>query len=377
MQGIYLDYAAATPLDEVVLEAMRPFFSESFYNPSAIYGPAVEVSRALRQARLDVANIIGAKPPEIIFTAGGTEANNLAIQGVLSDGDHVVYSAVEHDSVREVCQRYSHSVAPVNSKGIVDIEALLDCIKPETKLVSVMYVNNEIGTVQPVRRIAQAIEEVRQKRRDEGNKTPLYFHTDAAQAANYFDLHISRLGVDLMTVNGGKIYGPKQSGILFVKTGVSLKPLLLGGGQERGLRSGTENVAHCVGFAMALTIAQSRRNQEGKRLKELQTQFMDQILSALPDAVINGSMDLRTPNNLNITFPGVDNERLLMELDMQNIYVATGSACSASSDEPSHVLGAIGLPIDAIQSSMRFSFGRQTTTADIDSLCGALATLAK
>ena len=374
---IYLDHAAATPVDSDVLAAMQPFFAEQFYNPSATYLPARAVRAALDDARSKVAYWLGVRPSEIIFTAGGTEANNLVIQGVLRKNPNcsVTVSSVEHDSVLAPAQKYNCSVALVTEQGRVDLDDLRQKITDETVLVSVMYANNEVGTVQPIRLVAQMVSEIRSARQKAGNATPLYLHTDACQAANYLDLHVSRLGVDMMTLNGGKIYGPKQSGVLYVASHVQIEPLIYGGGQERGLRSGTENVASAVGFAAALDAAQTMRHEEAKRLIEIQNYAYQQIAEKLPAAVVNGSIKQRLPNNLHITLPGQDNERMLLQLEQAGIIAAAGSACSASSEEPSHVLRAMGLSDADAQSSLRFTMGRGTMQSDIDTLVTTLVNL--
>lgn len=364
---IYLDYAAATPVDERVLAAMQPFFSEDFYNPSASYLAARNARNALENARAGVANIMGAKPAEIIFTAGATEANNLAVHGVMGrfPEANVVVSAIEHESVLAPTGEYDCRIAKVGNDGRIDLADLRSKIDDNTALVSVMYVNNEIGTVEPLKEIAKIIASERAGRKAAGNKLPLYFMTDAAQVANYLDLHVSRLWVDLMSLNGGKIYGPKQSGCLFVKAGVELKPLISGGGQENGLRSGTENVAAAVGFARALEIAQSMRSEEGLRLAELQSYFFNELTKRLSKASVNGSLKYRLPNNLHITLPGQDNERLIFALDAVGIMAAAGSACSASDEASSHVLAAIGLDDAAARASLRLTMGRATTKAQL------------
>lgn len=361
--AIYLDYAAATPVDVAVLETMQPYLADKFYNPSSTYGAARDAQKALAAARSGVAYWLGARPAEIIFTAGGTEANNLAIQGVMRQfpKGNIVVSAVEHESVLEPSGAYDCRVAAVQPDGRLDIDDLRRKIDDKTVLVSVMYANNEIGTVQPIREIARLVDEVRRRR---GAKSlPLYFHADACQATNYLDLHVSRLGADLLSLNGGKIYGPKQTGVLYVKAGVKLVPLIQGGGQERGLRSGTENVAGAIGFEAALELAQKTRHDETARLQKLQKQFIKQLQDAVPEAIINGSRKHRLPNNVHVTIPGQDNERLLIRLDEAGIMAAAGSACSASNEEPSHVLKAIGLSDAYARSSLRFTMGRPTTSA--------------
>lgn len=359
----YFDYAAATPLDSQVLQAMQPYFAGQFYNPSANYGPARQVATQLLAARTKVAYWLGVRSSEVIFTAGGTEANNVAIHGIMRayPQANVVVSAIEHDAVLYPAQQYDRRITAVNSQGILDLEDVQRQIDDQTVLVSIMYANNEIGTVQPIREVARIIGQIRDQRRKAGNKLPIYLHTDACQAANYLDLHAARLGVDLMTLNGGKIYGPKQSGMLYVKGGVVLQPIVQGGGQEQGLRSGTENVAACIGFAEALDIAQTMRHDEVYRLQQLQNQFVSLLQTNLPQAVVNGSLKKRLPNNVHISIPDHDNERLLVQLEAHGILAAAGSACSASNDEPSHVLRAIGLNEAQAQSSLRFTMGRATT----------------
>lgn len=365
--SIYLDYAAATPMDPAVLLAMQPYFADIFFNPSATYAAAQQVRKELDVARSRVAHWLGARPSEIVFTAGGTEANNLAIRGTLQqfpDGNLVV-SSIEHESVLAAAHDYDHRIAEVTPDGIVDIQKLVDLIDDSTVLVSVMYANNEVGTIQPIRQIAQALTEIRKVRRQNGNNRPLYFHTDAAQAAAYLDLHTARLGVDLMTINAGKMHGPKQVGALFVGSKVYLRPQIVGGGQERGLRSGTENIAGAIGLAKALDLVQERRHDEVNRLRQLQQLFFEQIEAKFPNAVINGSRKNRLPNNVHVTFPDKDNERLLFQLDEAGILCAAGSACSASTDEPSHVLTAMGKTDQEAQSSLRFTMGLYTTEAEI------------
>lgn len=370
---VYLDYAAATPLDPAVLADMQPYFSEQFYNPSALYQAAQHVSAAVRDARSRVAGVLGVKSSEVFFTAGGTESDNMAIHGVMQGhtNGHVVVSAIEHDAVLEPAKQYAHTAVAPQKNGIIDPAAVTAAVRDDTVLVSIMYVNNEVGTVQPIKQIAQALQRVRDDRRTRGIAAPLYFHTDACQAANYLSLQPHRLGVDLMTLNGGKIYGPKQSGVLIVKTGTILQPLMRGGGQERGLRSGTENVASIVGFTRALEIAQSMRQTETVRVSQLQHVLLSR-LGELPGVTITATTKHRIPNNVHITVDGFDNERLLYELDNAGMMAAAGSACSASSDTPSHVLGALGCSDSQARSSLRFTLGRQTTESDIERVATVL-----
>ncbi|HYH75776.1 MAG TPA: cysteine desulfurase family protein [Candidatus Saccharimonadales bacterium] len=363
MSIIYLDHAAATPMDPQVLVAMQPYFTEQFYNPSATYLAAQKVRKDLDTARAQVAAALGARPSEVFFTAGSTEGNNLAIRGIMDQYPQasIVVSSIEHESVLRTAHEYACREAPVTAQGIVDPEALLALIDDNTVLVSVMYANNEVGTVQPIRQISQALEPIRKARRQAGNALPLYLHTDAAQAAAYLDIQVARLGVDLLTLNGGKLYGPKQSGVLFAGSHVRLKPQITGGGQERGARSGTENVAGSIGVATALQLAQARRHDESQRLQGLQREFIQQLQAALPGVIINGSRKYRLPNNIHVTIPGQDNERLIFALDEAGILCAAGSACSASNEEPSHVLRAMGISEADAQSSLRFTMGRSTT----------------
>lgn len=371
---IYLDYAAATPVADDVLAAMQPFFAEQFYNPSATYLPARAVRAAVNDARALVAQSLGVRSSEIIFTAGGTEANNLAVLGTLrkNPNSSVTVSAIEHESVLAPAQMFNCSVACVTERGIVNLDDLRAKIADDTVLVSVMLANNEVGTIQPIRKVSRLVSEIRVQRQKAGNTIPLYLHTDACQAANNLDVHVSRLGVDMMTLNGGKLYGPKQSGVLYVASHVQLEPLLYGGGQERGVRSGTENIAGAVGFAKAIATAQARHYEESIRLSEIQIQAYRLIAEKLPEVIINGSTKHRLPNNIHITVPGQDNERLLILLEQQGILAAAGSACSASNDEPSHVLRAMGISDTDARSSLRFTMGRSTTKDDIDTLIGAL-----
>ena len=376
-QPIYFDNAAATPLDDRVLAAMQPYFKDSFYNPSANYLRAKKVKEQLEKARARVAHWLGAKPTEIIFTSGGTEANNLAIRGImdLHPSAEVLISAVEHDSVIQPAKQYRHITVAVNKEGLVDLEDFKSKITDKTLLVSVMYANNEVGTIEPIKDIAQEINNVRKNRLRRSLDFPIYLHTDAAQAPNYLDLHVSRLGADLMTLNGGKIYGPKQSGILFVKSNVRLNPQIVGGGQEFGLRSGTENVAGAIGFSKALDIAQELRGTEVKRLTGLQQLLVSGLQEKIKGLKINGSLKKRLPANVHFSIKGVDNERLITLLDQEGYLIAAGSACSAAKVEASHVLLAMGLSEDDARSSIRLSMGRSTAEIHIKSFISKLPAL--
>jgi cysteine desulfurase len=366
-KSIYLDYAAATPMDDKIIKAMSWYWQNNFYNPSATYLAGRSVRQGINEARESIAKWLGARSSEIYFTAGATEANNLAISGILrnfEDGE-VLVSSVEHDSVIAPASQYKCNKIAVSGNGILNLEDLKNSIKAKTILVSIMFVNNELGTVQPLREVSNLISEVRKERIKKGNNKPLYLHTDAAQAGNFFDLHVSRLGVDLMSINGGKIYGPKQTGVLYVRSGIKLKPLIVGGGQERNIRSGTENTAGIIGFAKALEISQKNKDKDTKRVKGLRDLFINELKNNIPQAQINGITKHQAPHILHITFPGKDNERFMMELDEKGVQCAVGSACSASNVKPSHVLSAIGMSNDKARASLRFSFGRQTSKKDI------------
>ncbi len=373
---IYLDHAATTPLDESVIQAMMPYFTEKSYNPSAQYEAARQVKKDISAARTTIASYFGARPSEVVFTAGGTEANNIAIHGIMQrfPDAHIAVASVEHDSVLLPAQKYNHTEIKAAADGTITPEATARAITADTVLVSVQYANNEVGTIQPIKDIAQVVEAVRAERRASGNTMPLYFHTDACQVPAYLDIHVSRLGVDLMTINGSKLYGPKQIGCLFVKSGIVLEPLAQGGGQERGLRSGTENVPSIIGLAAALKLAQENRYNETERLSEVQKHFIERV-SRLPGVTINGSHKHRLANNVHITIAGKDNETLMMQLDDMGIQCAVGSACSASNDEPSHVLMAMGLSEADAQSSLRFTMGRSTNKEDIDYVVDSLGKL--
>lgn len=348
-----------------VLAAMQPFWKERFFNSSALYLAARDTKKALDKARSDVAFWLGAKPGEIIFTAGATEANYLALVGVSSavtEGE-VIVGSTEHAAVLETAKELSAQIAPVDIRGRIDLTRLRQMISDKTALVSIHYANNETGTIQPLKQIAKLVGDERKRRRKAGERRPIYFHSDASQAAQYLDLHTNRLGVDIMTVSAAKIYGPKQVAALYIRSGTQINPVLRGGGQERGLRSGTQNVAGAVGLAAALKLVQTNRQEESDRVAELR----DVMQNALPqEATVNGDNKHRLPNFLHISVAGRDGERLVMELDEAGVQAATGAACSANKDVPSHVLAAMALTEGEIQGSVRFSLGRFNSRKDID-----------
>lgn len=360
---IYLDNAAATPIDSRVLTAMMPYFSDEFYNPSAAYLSARKVRADVEEARHTIARLIGAKSAEVIITAGATESINLALNGV--DG-RIVTTTVEHSAVLETARQRDGYVLTVDDKGRINLDELRDSLTDDVVLVSVGYVNSETGVAQNMRAIAEIVQAVRNERQSRGVTTPLYLHTDASQAAGLFDLNISRLGVDLMTLNAGKCYGPKQVGLLYVRAGIRLRPLILGGGQEMGLRSGTENVTGIIGFAKALELAERLRGSEVKRLSELRSKLKQYLTNNLPDVRINENAKANSPAILNLSVSSVDGERVLFALDERGVQVATGSACAANKGLRSRVLTAMGLDAATVDGSLRISMGRFTTEQDID-----------
>lgn len=373
MKEIYLDHAATAPLDPRVLEAMLPFLREAYGNPSSFHSKGKEAADAIKEARETVAGILGAREDEIIFTSGGTESDNLAVLGAArasaSKGKHLVTTAFEHQAVMEALhhleKREGFEVASVGvgTEGVVDPDDVWKTVREDTTLVSVMYANNEIGTV-------QAIDEI-----GRGLPSHTLFHTDACQAAGALPLDVTKLHVDLLTLNGSKIYGPKGVGVLYRKRGVKLEPLQFGGAQESGVRGGTENVAGIVGLATALTIAQEEMKAENERQAELRDELILRILTTIPKTRLNGHPTRRLPNNVNISFMDLEGEALLLYLDAAGIYASTGSACTSASLDPSHVILALGVPFEAAHGSMRFSLGRSTTKEDLDRVMEVLPPL--
>lgn len=364
---IYLDHAAATPVDEKVLAAMQPYFAANFYNPSAAYAPALMVRREYEAAKSTIARAIGARGDELIMTAGASESINLAFHSV---SGHVVVPSIEHYAVLRAAELHDHTLVQPDQKGTVHPDAILAAMRPDTQLVSVALANNELGTIQPIRDIAEVVRSERERRLTAGDHTPLYFHCDASQGVGQIDVNVARLGVDMLTVNAGKCYGPKQTALLWAAPFVRLRPLVVGGGQERNLRSGTENVAGVIGFATAIELAASHRNYESKRLTGLRDQMQRTLLSAFPEAVISGNQKHRLSGHLHIAFPGIDGERVLFSLESKGVLVATGSACAANKGTRSHVLTAIGLAPEIADGSLRITLGHlsdeQNTTQAAD-----------
>ena len=346
---IYLDHAAATPISDKVLEAMKPYFDVEFFNPSAAYLPAKKVASDYEAAKSMIAHAVGAKASDLVITAGATEANNLAFTAIDAG---ILYLETEHESVRAVAESYGGVAVRVLENGLIDLEDLKAKITDETQMISVSLANNELGTIQPMAEIAAIIREVKIDRMKRGVKTQLLLHSDASQALNLLDINVARLGVDLLTLNAAKVYGPKGVGALYVSHDARLKPLTLGGGQEKGLRSGTENVPGVIGFAKAVELAKEHLNGNRKKYAS----WRKILLSELNDyKLINKKHCL--DNFVVVSFPGLDAERLIFLLEEKGVYVATGAACAASKGEKSHVLRAIGLSDELINGSLRITFG--------------------
>ena len=359
----YLDYAAATPVDERVLAAMAPFHTESFYNPSSPYAPAVAVRREYEAAKARLAVTFGGRGEELVITAGATESINLAFSAVNA---HVVTSSIEHDAVLAAARLHEHTLVTPTAKGIIEPQAIAQAITPQTELVSVQLANNEIGTIQPIRAIAQVVDAERSRRRDAGETAPIAFHCDGSQGFGQIDVNVARLGVDMLTLNSGKIYGPKQVALLWTKPGVSVAPLIVGGGQERGLRSGTENVAGVIGFSLAAELAHKGRAAEADRLVGLRDGLERRLKDAFDDIVVSGHMKKRLPGSLHISFPGLDGERLVFRLEARGVLVATGSACAANKGTRSHVLVGIGMDEREADGSLRITLGRGSDAAAVE-----------
>jgi cysteine desulfurase len=351
---IYLDHAAATPMDPKVLAAMQPYFFDNFYNPSAPYAPAIVVRRAYQAAKDSIAHTIGVKGDEIVMTAGATESINLAFYSI---GGHIVTGNVEHQAVLEAAKQFDYTFVAADERGLISSVSVKAAIRPDTRLVSIALANNELGTIQPLRDIAEVVRSEREARLARGDHTPIYLHSDASQGAGQLDINVARLGVDLLTLNAAKIYGPKQVGLLWSASHVALKPQVQGGGQEQGIRSGTENVAGTIGFAKALELAAEHRKYESDRLGTLRNTLESKLVAAFPQAVLSGHRRHRLAGHLHISFPHLDAERVLFALESRGVLVATGSACAANKGTRSHVLTAISLAPEVADGSLRMTLG--------------------
>ncbi len=357
---VYLDYAAATPVDSRVMTAMLPYFTEQFFNPSAPYLPALKVRADYQNAKATIAQTIGAKADQLVMTAGATESLNLAFAGVES----VVISGLEHSAVFKLAQsKTSHAVAKITPSGLVDIDDLISKITDQTDLVSVSLVSSDLGTIQPISKIASEVRKIRDRRLARGNQRPLKLHCDASQGLGYLPINVARLGVDLLTLSATKIYGPKQIGCLWIRPGIKVAPLVLGGGQEMALRSGTENVPLVIGFAKAVDLL---RKFKTKEVAELRDRLEATILAQIPDVTIIGSPKKRLVNYLVLSFQNIEAERLIYRLENRGVYISTGSACSANRGSGSRALVNLGLSEAERLASVRISLGQLTTAEQID-----------
>ncbi|OGK16019.1 hypothetical protein A2774_01630 [Candidatus Roizmanbacteria bacterium RIFCSPHIGHO2_01_FULL_39_12c] len=379
VRRVYLDHASATPVGPRVKKAMEPFWSRDFGNPSAIYKEGVSAKKAIENARKDIAKILKCRANEIIFTNGATESLNFAIRGTILSWDkhkrkhpEIITSAIEHEAVLGACralEKYGmkvHYVMP-DENGVVRVSEVKKLLNKNTVLVSIMYANNEIGTIQPIKEIGRAIKLFKLKTKNSKlitNNYPL-FHTDAVQATNYLNLDINSLGVQLLTLNSAKVYGPKGIGILYIKNGIELEPIIYGGGQEKGLRAGTENVPLIVGLAKSLNIAQRMKEKESKRLTVLRDYFTKKLLE-IKGVELNGDKSNRLPNNVNISIDGIDNEFFVIQLDDTGIACSTRSACNTDNEKGSHVIISLGKSEKKAKESLRFTLGRSTTKKEID-----------
>jgi cysteine desulfurase len=397
---IYLDYAATSPTKKVVLEAMKSYFSEYFGNPSSIHSFGQETRRAINQARETAAKFFNCQVNEVIFTSGGTESDNLAIRGIVEQckndmivgKPHIITSEFEHHAILHTCEELEKSydaeityIKP-NKDGLINVEDIKKAIKPNTVLVSIMYVNNEIGTVQPIAEIGKMISMINElrvknyaKNHNSSSKihdSRIYFHTDAVQAVEYFDCNVKKLNVDLLSLSAHKFGGPKGSGILYVSKNVILKPQVTGGAQEYGMRAGTENVPAIIGMAKAIQLLNQKskihlgltesRRVKNQKLTKLRDYFINQVIKKIPNATLNGSGKYRSPNNVNFSFKNVEGESILLNLDLLGISASSGSACTSGSLLPSHVLLAIGVKQEQAHGAIRFTLGDLTTKQDIN-----------
>ena len=370
MKRVYLDYAATTPTRPEVMQAMAPYFTEAFGNPSSIYSYGQEAKGAVEQARTRVASLIGARDEEIVFTSGGTEADNAALQGVVlaneSKGNHIITSSIEHHAVLETCQFLEKrglkiTYLKVDKYGLVDPDDVRKAITNKTILISVMHANNEVGTIEPISEIGKVAKEA-----------GVYFHTDAVQTTGHIPVDVNELGVDLLSISAHKLYGPKGIGALYIRKGTRLTPFMHGGGQERQRRAGTENVPSIVGIGRAAELARKELDEEAERLTNLRNRLIRGLPELIDHIHLNGHPTKRLPNNVSISVDYVEGESMLLNLDLEGICVSTGSACSSGSLEPSHVLLACGLLHEQAHGSLRFTLGKWTEEGDVDRVLNAL-----
>ncbi len=385
-KNIYFDNASTTVIDQKVLQVMKPLYQSSYANPSSLHKEGKRAQAVLENSRKEIAKYLGALPGNIFFTSGGTESDNLAIYGltkacIQAGKKHIITTAIEHDAVLksladlEKNHGYKITYVKPDKNGLINAQEIIQGITSETVLISICYANNEIGSIAPIAEIGRKILQYRKN-----NNTPYpYFHTDACQATNYLDLDVEKLHVDLMTVSASKIYGPKGIGLLYVRRGVIIEPIILGGGQENGLRSGTENVAAAAGFAKALSLVRRVKEKETKHTQELANYLWQKIKKVVPEVSLNGPEigSSRLSNNLNISFKGLENEALLLYLSERGVMCSAGSACSSRTLETSHVLKALDKSDEEARSAVRFSFGRYNTKKEIDYLMKFLPDLVR
>jgi len=364
VRRIYLDYAATTPTHPDVVKAMLPYFTEKFGNPSAIYACAQETKAAIEDARSKVARLLGARDEEIVFTSGGTEANNFAIKGTAyankRKGNHIITNVIEHHAVLETCHflekmGYQLTILPVDSYGGVSPDDVRNAITPKTILITIMMANNEIGTIQPIAEISKIAREA-----------GVYLHTDAVQTACHLPINVDELGVDMLSMSAHKFYGPKGVGALYIRKGTRLVSFMHGGGQERNRRASTENVPGIVGMGKAVELAMDEMDTEAKRITRLRDKLIKGLFDRIDPLRLNGHPQKRLPNNVNISIAFVEGEAICLNLDVEGICASTGSACSSGSLEPSHVMLALKLPPEEMRSSIRFSLGKWTTDEEIE-----------
>lgn len=363
MKRVYLDYAATTPVHPEVILAMTPYFAEIWGNPSSIHACGLEARSAVEEARDKIAGLIGAHKDEIFFTSGGTEADNWALQGIASAnrarGNHIITSSIEHHAVLETCkhleeQGFSITYLPVDRYGMVNPDEVKKAITSKTILISIMHANNEVGSIQPIPEIGKV-----------AKTAGVYFHTDAVQTVGHIPVDVNKLGVDMLSISAHKLYGPKGIGALYIRAGTDIQPLIYGGGQEKQMRAGTENVPGIVGFGKAVELAQEEMDDEARRISQLRDTLLKNIMKNVEHTYLNGHPTKRLPNNANVSFAFVEGEAICLNLDLAGICAATGSACSSMSMEASHVLLAIGLSPELARSSLRFSFGKWSTEEDV------------
>jgi cysteine desulfurase len=368
---LYLDNAATTPVRREALEAMWPYLTGEFGNPSSVHTVGERAATALADARARVATVLGVRASELVFTSGGTEADNLAIKGIALGaprGTHIVTTAIEHEAVLQSVDylRRLHgfdvSYIPLTPNGTVTPDALANVLRDDTTLVSTMYANNEIGTIEDIPALSAV-----------ASNRGIPFHTDAVQAAGWLDLSIPQLGVDALSLSGHKIGAPKGIGVAFVRGRLPIEPLLHGGGQERARRSGTENVAFAVAFATALELAENERADATARVAALRTSFLDRVLALVPSAIVTGHPSRRLPGHASFCFPGTSGEAVLLELERRGVISSSGSACAAGSSEPSHVLTALGMPAELAETAIRFTFGTTITAEELEAVANAVA----